>query len=295
MESIHNSILKDAIVGKKIEQDGWALLDFCNQETIEALNKKFSELLPLFNEMPLIITLLHQHRTVTQRVHDTILSELNTDLDKHFGNYKIPIAHFFVKTKSSPPVGLHQDPMITDQAIQPSYGLWVPLIDTDENNGTLTVLDGSHRWFHPFQADTVPISIGEIWERLIPECTVLRLKKGQAVLMDNRLAHYSYPVLTNEIRPAVIIKLTHIDNTYYTLYKNDRGISLIKNNENFYLNETWVCDKTEFPPGEIVGILDFEPQAVSYEEYQSVKANNTRNFFQTKTIFDFLKNKKSVN
>jgi|APTNR8051073442_1049403.scaffolds.fasta_scaffold30552_2 hypothetical protein len=289
MESIYNSIFKDVNVGKKLEQSGWALLDFCNQETIEVLEKKFTELLPLFNEMPLIITLLHQHRTVTQQVHNTILSELRADFNRHFRSYKVPIAHFFVKTKNSPHIGLHQDPMITDQAIQPSYGLWIPLIDTDENNGALAVLDGSHRWFHPFQADTVPMSIGEIWKRLIPECTILSLKKGQAVLMDNRLVHYSYPVLTNEIRPAAVIKLTHIDNTYYTLYQNNESISLIKNNENFYLNESWVCDKTKFPPGEIVGILDFEPRAISYEEYQTIKSANIRSSFQTKTIFDFLK------
>jgi ectoine hydroxylase-related dioxygenase (phytanoyl-CoA dioxygenase family) len=286
---MYESIFKEDIINTQLKQNGWALIDFCNQETIESLNKKFSELLPLFNEMPLMITLLHKHRAVTQLVNDSILLELNTDLNRHFRNYKIPIAHFFVKKKSSPHIGLHQDPMITDQAIQPSYGLWIPLIDTDENNGTLTVLDGSHGWFHPFQADTVPTSIDEIWKRLIPECTVLRLKKGQAVLMDNRLAHYSYPVLTNDIRPAVVVKLTRLDNPYYTLYKKEKDIYLIRNNEGFYLNETWICSKSEFPSGEIIGTLDFEPRSISYNDYQTIKTNNSRNYFQTKSIFEFLK------
>jgi ectoine hydroxylase-related dioxygenase (phytanoyl-CoA dioxygenase family) len=284
------SIFKNDEIQTQLSQNGWVLLDFCSNPHLERLNHKFYEMLSLFEEMPVIITLLHKERSTTKLVNNAILDELAPALDTHFTNYKVPIALFFAKRSNpSPKVGLHQDPMITDQVVHPSYGLWIPLIETDKNNGTLAVLDKSHRWFHPFQADTVSSATGAISEKLVDDCITLSLKRGQAVLMDNRLVHYSHPNESDSMRPSVVIKLTHQDANYYTLYKEKDNTYVIQNNEGFYLNESWIYDKSEFPKGKVVGLLDFDPSVISYEEYLTIKKTNTPSIYQSKSLLDFIK------
>lgn len=282
-------LFKNEIVAGKLEQNGWVVIDFCTSEIIEKLKTVFLKFLPDLDEMPVIISLLHERREVTKRIHHEILSELNNTLDLHFSDYKIPIALFFAKKKELGDIGLHQDPMITDQVTSPSYGIWIPTVETNIGNGTIAVLDKSHRWFHPFQSDSFHSPFINICPQLQSQCTTLNLKPGQALIMDNRLVHYSHINTVDEIRPCVVIKITHTSSNYYTLFQKDDDIFLIQNNPDFYLKETWITDKSEFPSGVVEGILNFEPSTVTYQEFKDIADNNTLNHFQTQPITAWLK------
>ena len=287
---MYNSIFKDSTLAETIESKGWGLIDFCSNDEVSFLKEKFFELLPELDEMPVIITLLHNERKITKKINDLITQKLHSALEKHFIDYKIPIALYFAKkSKEYNDVGIHQDPMITDQAVSPSYGLWIPLVETTGQNGTLAVLEKSHKWFHPFQADTVSSSLSDIGNELIEKCITLNVKPGQAVIMDNRLVHYSHPNQSGEIRPCVVVKLTHKDAIYYTLYSKGGEIYLIKNNDDFYTSETWIVNKSAFPAGQIEGVLDFIPFAYSSNDLKEAESNNKTDIYQTKAITSWIK------
>jgi hypothetical protein len=287
---MNKSTFKSERIAGLLAELGWAVVDLCTENELKKLQSVFQEYLPELIHMPVIVSLLHKDRNITKQINNTIIEILTPHINSHLQYYKIPIALFFAKhPKTDVQVGPHQDPMITDQATYPSYGIWLPLIETNIYNGTLSVLSKSHRWFHPFQSDTIPASIGNIGEELVTDCICFSLKPGQAIIMDNRLVHYSYPNNSEEIRPAVVVKFTHYDADYFTLYSQNNKTNLIKNNDHFYTDEAWIHDKSRFPEGEILGVLDFTPYKVTQSEYKNIAKNNLQCSYQTKSITSFLK------
>ncbi len=286
---MNTTIFNSQNIADKLEETGWAVIDFCGVGKISNIKNRFEDYLPRISDMPVIITLLQKNRAVRNDVHREILTEFSPLLDFHFKNYKIAIALFFAKKANEvKDIGLHQDPMITDQTIHPSYGLWIPLVETNISNGTLCVLEKSHRWFHPFQSDTIMPPFNNIRSELNAKCISVNVKPGQAIIMDNRLIHNSLPNKNSEIRPVVVIKITNANAEYLTLYRQGESTYLIKNNENFYLKEDWITDKSVLPEGKISGVLDFTPYTISYDEFLAVESKNELNYYQTKNIRNWL-------
>lgn len=102
----------------------------------------------------------------------------------------------------------HADPALVDERRFTSISAWCPLTDVDEHNGAFTVIEGSHQ--------EIPIVRGgvEIQGLLFPsedEVTArcggtrrpLRMRAGQALLYEHRLAHGSPPNQGDRRRWAV--------------------------------------------------------------------------------------------
>ncbi|WP_197378827.1 phytanoyl-CoA dioxygenase family protein [Mycolicibacterium mengxianglii] len=97
---------------------------------------------------------------------------------------------------------------------------WVPFHDVDEENGTLAVLDGSHRWPGTRHARFFNnVDLDALEERFAAEGhTVtrvpLRLRKGQVSFHHGWTLHASFPNTSAGVRLALAVHLQDADNRY---------------------------------------------------------------------------------
>lgn len=104
---------------------------------------------------------------------------------------------------------------------------WVPFHDTNGANGTLMVVDGSHRWpesehLRGFN-DADLADLGSRFGTRVPEPTIvpLELRKGQVSFHHMRLIHGSGPNRSDESRAAVAVHLQPADNDYRAFTAGD--------------------------------------------------------------------------
>ena len=65
--------------------------------------------------------------------------------------YRLVFCNFLVKEPlpgDGGVVQIHQDPTFVDEDRYDTIGIWVPLVDTNLENGAIAVIPGSHRWNH---------------------------------------------------------------------------------------------------------------------------------------------------
>lgn len=134
---------------------------------------------------------------VSQRVVDHILQDHVTYLTTFITKWPGPDGGF----------APHQDPSLVDERSFRGVTVWMPLTDTDESNGALHVVPGSHRLSSQLRRSDVDRSpfVG------LDDVIVSRLgrivatRAGEALVFDNRIIHYSLPNTTD--RPRVVLSL----------------------------------------------------------------------------------------
>jgi hypothetical protein len=103
-------------------------------------------------------------------------------------------------------VTLHQDWTVVDERRHVAFMAWIPLVDTNRENGTLEVLPGSHRVFRGLRAPTLRSPLKGHEAKLLGGLEPLTMRAGDVVIMHNALAHFSAPNLTTSPRPAVVVR-----------------------------------------------------------------------------------------
>jgi ectoine hydroxylase-related dioxygenase (phytanoyl-CoA dioxygenase family) len=194
--------------GRSLELDGWALLpgflsaealalaradlaDSLSVRTPTCVRQPGNDLLPLRWDDLLVARILRSESHV-QQIHDALEAR---DLRWISG-------YVSVKAPASPPLWWHQDWWCWDHPI--SFGLAAPqvavlcyLADTDEKNGALRVLSGSHHANMPIHSE-LPESDGMRADGLpahhpamsdLSGQRTLSVRAGDAVALDYRLLH----------------------------------------------------------------------------------------------------------
>lgn len=98
---------------------------------------------------------------------------------------------------------MHQDWTIVDETRHIALNIWTPLQATTEENGTLEVLTGSHRWHNALRAPTLPFYYEGFQQQLKPSLTVIPAKPGEAIVLNQAVIHYSKANTTDDIRIAI--------------------------------------------------------------------------------------------
>ena len=97
---------------------------------------------------------------------------------------------------------------------------WIPLQDADASNGTLYVVDGSHRWpecehLRDFNDPDLDHLAERIGRAIAPQAIIpLRLRKGQVSFHHMRTLHASGPNLSSRPRFAVAVHMQDSANHY---------------------------------------------------------------------------------
>ena len=199
-------IFKDEALQAKFEKQGFAIVQFLQQDEIEFLNKQFDELHPtVYSEGGFMSGSFSNDFSYKKTASDMIVSVFGKHFERLFTNYQTFGGAFLYKPPSKgSELGVHQDWTIVDEEKYVALNCWVPLTDINETNGALQILPGSqYSGYKTFRAPTLPFffegSEQEVIDRTIP----FYVKAGEAVILNQSVIHYSSPNRSGKLRKAI--------------------------------------------------------------------------------------------
>ena len=214
------AIFKDTEVQACFDKDGYVVIDFISSEEAKIIADKFYELhleLPKgfysaahnpdeeFKEAILAIT-----EKVTQKA-----------MDLNFQSYKKLGSTFLCKAPGQEgKVNVHQDWTTVDESNFYSATIWIPMLDTNEENGTLRVLPGSHLFFDYYRSKNIPFCYRGNEDLLWDNMITVPMKAGQAFILNHAVLHASSPNITSKERLVVASAIVPKEASLIFYHKN---------------------------------------------------------------------------
>lgn len=198
-----NAIFKEDVLQKQFEADGFVKITLLTHDDTEALKTLFAQYFP--NPSADFFSSSYENDYLRKKeISEAIGNILLPRLEKVFTGYSWFGSAFLSKgngARSEMP--MHQDWTIVDETQFVALNIWTPLQDTNEENGTLEVIRGSHRWHSELRAPTLPFYYNGFQQGLKDHLTCIPVKATEAVVLNQAVIHYSKPNKTNEIRLAL--------------------------------------------------------------------------------------------
>jgi hypothetical protein len=228
----------------EFERNGFIILDSLPSEMITAIEKEYEELKPddLFNPegQNYHCTFIDKNNNYKKKAFDLFGRYFTQIIDEILIDYKLVIGNFYVKPSGSREFEVHQNWAIVDESKHTSLTLWIPLQDTNPFNGTLEVVPGSNRISSNITCFGIPYFFHEFESSLKENYfKPLILKKGQIVVFDDNLIHYSKQNNSDETRRAIQLVATPIEaqlQIYFPDISDNNRFNVFATNIEFYLN-----------------------------------------------------------
>ncbi len=198
-------IFKDEQQQTLFDKQGYITTSFIDQTEVKILNDLFDELHPSLPSEGFISGSYSPDLDYKKRASDSIVEVLGKHYERLFINYQPFGAAFLFKMPSqNSELGIHQDWTIVDENNFVALNCWIPLTDVDELNGALSVIPGSHYpAYHTVRTPTSPFFFSGNEDALIPHAIPMRVKAGEAVILNQSVIHYSPPNRSDKIRKAI--------------------------------------------------------------------------------------------
>lgn len=214
---------------------------FFDSKLNDELRQRGYVVLPFFDadELEQVRHLHTKHKSHSPYFHSTTFEkdvEQKKTLNKDgIGVFSEKIQQLLVPHKNlgvsflTKPVGekghmpIHQDWTIVDEERFGSYTIWVPLQDVNEDNGAITVLDGSHKLHKTLRAPSLPVVISEIEDDIRPRMRTLRMKAGEAFIFNHAVIHASHLNSSGTDRIAITYGLIPNEARLYFYHLNADG------------------------------------------------------------------------
>lgn len=205
-------ILRDASLQADIVKEGFAITTLFSPEELEQLehivyahnddeqvNIEDTQIKTTFR-----LSAFHNDAAYRERVHYSIFALLKDKIEDLLYDYEPLVINIIDKPAGAGSIAIHQNPSFVQEPVAKSVSVWIPLINARKENGTLGVLRGSHDVFDEVRAPNMPNVFEPVAELLIHHYfEPLNVDKGQAVILDDSLVHWSYPNNSEERRAAI--------------------------------------------------------------------------------------------
>jgi len=245
-------VLRDSLLNEQFEKEGFVIIPFLNQVEVAELKQLYFDTLPnsggniqsddigAKESISYDFTFIDKNIDYKRQVYDIITKRFKNQVHEYLEDYKPIIANFIRKKPKDGEVPLHQNWAFVDERKSTSVSIWCPLVDSNEQNGTLQVVPGSHKRFGEFRGPMVPWELNNIKEDIIKNhLKPMNLKAGEAVILDDSIVHYSALNLTDDLRLAIQLILIPQEETsiHYHLdaERNPHKIEVLEVDVDFYM------------------------------------------------------------
>lgn len=269
------AIFKDEALQKQFEADGFVKISLLKEEHVEALKTLFKQYFP--NPSADFFSSSYENDFASKKeISEAIGKFMLPQLEHVFMDYSWFGSAFLSKgngPRSEMP--MHQDWTIVDETRFVALNIWTPLQDTDEENGTLEVIKGSHRWHSQLRAPTLPFYYNGFQQHLKTHLTCIPVKATEAIVLNQAVIHYSKPNKTNEIRLAITTGIKSKEAPmvfhYWDKHKPDE-IEQFKQDDDFLLRFTDFHQTIFRRPatGESTGTKAFQLKTATAEEVEKI-------------------------
>jgi len=211
----------------ELAEKGYTIVDFLSQNQAKVLSDYYSA---NPNTYPNTFHATHFNTDVSykQRVQQFILETLVENFARHFAFHQPVFANFMVKEGGgNNPMPLHADWAYVDENNSSSYAVWIPLVNTNMENGCIGVIPFSQHLSYHIRGPRILQWTPPTEEMLIGKLGKLfSMKTGQALIYNHRTLHYSLPNNTATVRPSVNISLTPKGESliHYTMPEGEKTV-----------------------------------------------------------------------
>lgn len=196
-------IFKDAVLQQQFDTDGFVKLTLLEEADVADLLALYNNYFP--NPSNNFFSSSYENNfKLKKEISDAIGKIVLPRLETVFCDYTWFGSAFLSKgngPRSEMP--MHQDWTIVDETKFVALNIWTPLQQTTEQNGTLEVLKGSHRWHKALRAPTLPFYYEGYQQVLKEKLLAIPAKATEAVVLNQAVVHYSKANTTNAMRVAI--------------------------------------------------------------------------------------------
>jgi len=276
--------MRDDALEAKFQREGYVVIPFMTKEEVDGLKQKYFETLPHSGgqitasetgvadsrNITYDFTFIDKNVAYKREVFKIITEYFALHVEKWLADYKPIIANYIHKKGGGGEVPLHQNYAFVDERKCTSVSIWLPLVDSTEENGTLQIVPGSHKRFCEIRGPMVPWDLDDIKNEIINNFLVpLNTKAGNAVILDDSIVHYSAINKTNGLR--LTIQLILIPEEFPSIqYRMNPEVSrddvnILEVNHDFYMESTpW-----KEPEGaKKIGTLKYQHNPMSVDEFR---------------------------
>lgn len=264
----HPPIFRDRTLNDTLFREGYVTLPFLNLEEVEELKKLFWKYHSEEEVRGMHVSAHSKDSEMVHAISDGIQSAFSRAIDQHIESGMTLGGTFITKMKmQTEALEPHQDWTIVDESRFRSFTIWVPLEDTNDENGCMYVLPRSHEYLRGYRHLTIPSVFGPIYQTVWQHMTPVHLKAGEAIIFDHALGHASKPNLTDKIRIAATHSLIS-ENAEMRFYWNNNGVVEEYLGENGFYNS----DLAKSGPGNLKKIrsLDFKIHQLDEQEFYTL-------------------------
>lgn len=256
------NIIRNKNAGQELNEKGYTVLPFLSETEINRLRQIYDQI-DTSSSAGRYTSLEHASEEQRLFTRDELWKVIQPKWDSLFTNYKLPILQFFVKKKnSSGDIDFHTDTsLILNQAIEPNYGIWIPLIDVTEENGAMIVVPGSHQWYDGIIAGPWPFY--PYLEQIRKKSRALSMNAGDMLVFDTRLIHSSAHNQSSADRISIVARaVNRLSRLYSFEWQETSGkIRLYQEKDDFYYSKNRKTDGAGSFEREWVGELQPHPIA----------------------------------
>lgn len=210
-------LFKDEELQRSFEKNGFVKIPVLNEDDVRKLTELYHEL-NLTDEKGygFHVGMDNPDKELVGRMVDRIKEVAMPKVEGALTGAQVFTASFVIKDPN--PKGVvppHQDwSFVEDEKKHCSVTCWIPLQDTNMENGCLGVIRGSNRFFssvRPSPAPQVETPLKKHMYTIFPYLELQEMKAGEALIFDNRTFHASPPNTTDSPRLAVGLGFTQAD------------------------------------------------------------------------------------
>ncbi|MBI1286610.1 MAG: hypothetical protein GC178_03435 [Flavobacteriales bacterium] len=223
------AILQDDRLQTRLNEDGYIVVDLLNEGELSQLRELFHFQNSGRDDIPLDVLYTCEHnpdRGYRVEMNNRIKEIIDPTLARVFKDVRSTVYTFQIKgIGPNSELMVHQDWNFAraDEGFR-TYTFWVPLVNSTESNGTLSVLPGSHIRFDCIRGAGIVTPIMGHEKEILPNLLPLTVHAGQLVLFDSALVHASASNLSRDIRVSVMTNIFASKAETYLYFPNkERG------------------------------------------------------------------------
>lgn len=271
-----HEVIKDAALADTIHDTGYAIPGNIGADAINRLKELYAQLHDFkAADGGMFYSLYSNDLRYRSKVHEGIWEIMKPIYDQYFNDYKTVINSFIVKLQGSESeFTLHQDSTGMDELQYSPLSLWIPLQDTNIDNGCLSVVPKSHGMFYPYRGISFESPFSKIESEVRKYLVPIEMKAGDILMFDNRLVHYSPPNVTTEPRIIVMSGVFPSQAVMQVCYKDetkaDSLLEIYEQTDDYLITNTTFYHNCTCQPerGVKVKELDVKLPAFTKEDFK---------------------------
>lgn len=288
------ALFKSAILQKKFEEDGFVKISsMLSPNEVSELMKEYGSVKDEHEKIgiPYITTSHSNDFDLISRVDSLLQKVIGPAIDRYLINYKLIFGNYLIKMPGSgSDTSPHQDITFVDESLYASVNLWVALQDTNEGNGCMYFLRGSHA-LHPTIRPTHDYKwlYQDVIEEVKKSSEIYTAKAGDVFVFNHAVVHGSYSNGSDKPRVAAVIAAYSSDAPLIHYYLPD--INKDKVQVYSMTKEAFLHFKKGEPPakGVFLNEINYEFKQLNVSEFRQLIKRKSKLDSILSSISDFIK------